>query len=159
MVEITKTTVTFYDFMEMTRAIDKILGYKQRDAGRHFFPGTGDFNDWHDKKGYPQIDSDGKDRGSSQIWFKEYEKDCADDKFKKRPYMDFWHWQMKHCVDDEGRFRNDTYNWVSVSMDCCDEETEDWQREIMQVWHDTFKHLAEDDDDGNEGVINIWVCW
>lgn len=153
MTNISSTTVTFYNFIEMTHEIDRILGYEQRHCGKHFHPETGEFRDWCDTKGYGDHDSEGKFWNSSQIWFAEYQKDIADDKWDDTPYMDFWHWQLKNCVDES--FRNDSYSKFSISMDyCCDDETQPWQREIMQVWHDTFKHLADED-----GSINIWVSW
>ena len=149
---ITERTVTFYDFIEMCREIDRVLGYDQRGCEKHFHPDTGNFDDWCKTKGYGQTDSDGEPRNSSRVWFAEFMKDVKDGKFDETPYMDFWHWQIDHCVD-ERTFRNDVFSSFSISMECA-EDAEDWQKEIQQVWHDTFKHLADD-----EGDINIWVSW
>lgn len=77
---VTAVTVIFYDFIEMCREIDRVLGYDQRTCGKHFFPDTGNFDDWCATKGYGDVDSEGKDRGSSQIWFAEYQNDVTNEK-------------------------------------------------------------------------------
>jgi len=148
---ISTVTKTFYDFMEMTDEIDRILGYGQRGCGKHFHPNTGDFDDWHKSKGYGRVDPEGKHIGDSQIWYAEYQKNVDDNIFKETPYMDFWHWQLDNCMNNG--FCNDSYGYVNISMWCAD-EAEDWQKEIQQVWHDTFKDIADE-----EGIVEIQISW
>ena len=150
----TKTTrpeKDFYDFIEMCNEIDKVLGYDQRECGKHFYPETGKFDDWCNSKGYGEEDSEGLHRGSSQIWFKEYQQDILEEKWLDTPYMDFWHWQMDNCIGDD--FSNDSYSTINIHPNIA-KNAEDWQKEIQQVWYDTFKDIANED-----GEVPIWVCW
>jgi len=148
---ITTITKTFHNFIEMCDLIDKKLGYSQRKCGKHFFPNTGDFYDWHKMKKYPNHDSEGKYLNSSQIWFAEYQKEISEGKWKDTPYMDFWHWQLKNCVNED--FKNDSYGYVSINPECA-KNAKSWQKEIQQVWYETFKDIADEN-----GHINIWISW
>lgn len=144
-------TETFYDFMDMCQEITKILGYNPRNCGKHFYPETGSFDEWCDSKKYGKKDPEGKHRNSSQIWYSEYKKDIQEEKWKDVPYMDFWHWQLDHCVGHD--FGNDRYSTINIHPDCA-KDAQNWQKEIQQVWWETFKDIAD-----KNGVINIWVCW
>lgn len=148
---ITKITKVMYDFGEMTDEIDRILGYSQRGCGKHFHPNTGEFEDWHKSKGYGRVDPEGKNIGDSQFWYAAYQQDIADGKFIETPYLDFWHWQLENCMNDG--FHNDSCGYVIISMECA-EEAEDWQKEIQQVWHDTFIDIADED-----GCVEVWISW
>jgi len=141
-----------YDFMDMNKVIDNKLGYNARKAGKHFHPETGDYNDWHKEKGLRDYDIEGNHKGSSKILFSQYKKDVEDGKWLETPYMDFWHWQLANCVSDN--FRNDNVASVYIGEDYSYIIAEPWQKEIQKVWHDTFKHLADEDD-----TIDIWVSW
>lgn len=141
----------FYDFIEMCNEIDGILGFDQRDAGKHYHPDSGDFYEWCDSKGYGEKDPEGKYRGSSQIWFAEHQEECRDGKWFRTPYMDFWHWQLDNCVGHD--FSNDSYSTVCVHPDCAS-DAEEWQKEIQQVWWETYKDIADEN-----GYIDIWVSW
>ena len=65
-----KQTLEYYDFFDFVKKVDEKLGFDQRDCGKYFHPTSGKFGDWCDSKNYPEIDPQGKHRGSSQIWFK-----------------------------------------------------------------------------------------
>ena len=133
MSNISSRTKTFYDFIEMKHEIDRVLGYNQRGCGKHFHPTTGNFDDWCISKGYGDIDPDGIDRNSSRTWYGEYQEDIANSKWDDTPYLDFWHWQLKNCVNES--FSNDSYGWVNISPRCA-EDAEDWQKVIQQVFQD-----------------------
>lgn len=146
-----KIDETFYDFIEMCKIINKKLGYDQRDAGKHFFPEAITFDEWCDLKKYPKKDPEGKYRSSSQIWYEEFNKDILEGKYKQVPYLDFWHFQLKNCVN-EG-FINDSYGYLNISMDYLN-NAEDWQKEIQSVWNKTFKDYAD-----KNGNINIKISY
>lgn len=152
MENITKIKKTFYDLMEMCDLIDKKLGYNQRDAGKHFYPNTTSFSEWCDNKNYGNADPNGRSRGSSQLWFAEYNQDIKDGIIEEVPYLDFWHWQLENTFGEN--FSNDSYCQVSVGIDFIKDDTPNWIREIQQVWHDTFISIADEDE-----CVDIWVCW
>lgn len=153
-------TKTFYDFSEMIEHVNKVLGYDQRQAGKHYFPHLfpeiSDFDSWCNSKGYGEKDPSGKGRGSSQIWFAEYNKDMASGEWKtpeKAPDMDFWTLQYEKCVGED--FQNDSYSTVDIGLECYGmREAEQWQKDIQKVWYKEFKHIAV-----NDGLVYIWVSW
>jgi len=147
-----KKTMEYYLFYDLNDEVEKSLGFDIRDCGKHFYPDTTSFDQWHKDKGYPETDSEGKHMNSSQIWFAEFKRDIAKGKIKKVPYLDFWHWQMDHCFGTE--VRNDTYNTLYVGMDeDYIGEMEPWQSGIQQKFHDLFYHLSD------EGWINVYISW
>lgn len=146
-----KITKTFYNFIDMHDLINKKLGFNQRNAGKHFFPETGDFNDWCNSKNYPEKDPENKFRSSSSLWWAEFQQDIKNGIWKDTPYLDFWHFQIENCVNDD--FRNDSYGFVDISLECV-EEAEEWQKEIQKVWYETFKNYADED-----GIIDIRISW
>lgn len=81
---------SIYDYHEVIGFIESKYKIRVRD----FAGSTGHFNKWATKKGYKGKDSAGKDMGSSQIWFAEYQKD-PEGAAKRPPYQDFWHWVLK----------------------------------------------------------------
>lgn len=48
-----------------------------------------DFDNWSDSKGYGDTDPDGKQRSSSNIWYKEWQSDIQKGIWKKVPYCSF----------------------------------------------------------------------
>lgn len=48
-----------------------------------------DFDNWADSKGYGDTDPDGKQRSSSNIWYKEWQSDIQKGVWKKVPYCPF----------------------------------------------------------------------
>lgn len=146
--KITSTTKTFYDFIEMCSEIDRVLGYDQRECGKHFHPNSGGMLEWHESKGH-DISSGNKEYNIKiGEMYKEAIKSGA---WEETPYMDFWHWQVDQCVNDN--FHNDSYGWVNISIECA-EDAEDWQKEIQKVWYETFKDITDE-----YGRIDIWICW
>lgn len=143
----------FYDFFDLVETVDKKIGYDQRSAGKHFFPDTGNFTDWHKLKGYGQKDSEGKHPSSSQIWFSEYQKEISEGVWKDTPYLDFWHWQMDNCFSSE--LSNDSYNtfYVGDDINHFSDKPKEWQLEIQRVYKDLFFDISKD------GYIEVSVSW
>jgi hypothetical protein len=48
-----------------------------------------EFDKWADSKGYGQTDPDGKRRGASNIWYKEWQDDINNGVWQKVPYCSF----------------------------------------------------------------------
>ena len=150
---IKKHTKDYYNFYDLVDEVDKKIGFDQRDAGKHFHPDTGKFEDWHKEKGYPDIDPEGKIVSHSQIWFTEYNKDCKDGKWKDTPYLDFWHFQLEKLFINE--VSNDSMNGLYVGLDeaewQCDFEP--WQLEIQKVYHELFYDISD------HGWIDVNLSW
>lgn len=146
-----KESLEYYDFHEMSKEVDKALGYRQRESGEHFYPDATSFYDWYKTTGYPEIDSDGKSVGSSQIWYAEYQVKIKSGELKEVPYCDFWHWQLDNVF--MGDITNGCYINLSVSLDGWD-NIEPWQLEIQWKWNELFGHLADGD-----GWIFVCVGW
>ena len=96
---VTKKTYVLYDWYEdIQDEICKILGidndrfHDYYDSGSHFYK-------WCDSKGYGETDPDGKNRGASNIWYKEYMED-PDGNAKRPPYCNFWHVALETVVPD-----------------------------------------------------------
>ncbi len=137
----------YYNFYELNDKVDDELGFNSRHCGKHFYPDSGTFDEWCDSKGYGKVDSEGKNRSSSNIWFKEYEEDAE---WKQVPYMDFWHWQLESCFLND--VRNDNYNKLYVGLD--EFRGADWQLKIQKTWNKLFKNIANE-----EGYIDVWISW
>jgi hypothetical protein len=140
-----------YRLNEMVDMVNAQLGYDQRACGKHFYPNTGDFNDWHKSKKYGKTDPSGLDQGSSQIWFKEFKTDVEQGDWLETPYLDFWHWQLDNCF--MGEVSNDSNAMLSIHPNKA-YKSEHWQLEIQNTWYEMFKHIADSD-----GDINVFVSW
>lgn len=85
-----QTTPRRITFEELDRLITLRTGMKSTrdmlDSHSHFY-------NWAKAKGYKGKDPDGKDLGSSQIWFAEYRADPAGEAMCP-PYLDLWHWLL-----------------------------------------------------------------
>ena len=113
-----------YDFTDLTRDF-KSQGIDVYDV----FGRSGAFDKWCDSKGYGQTDPDGKHRGSSQIWFGEYQR-CPQGAAKEPPHANLWHWFLNTfdgCWKERhqgGRYKDvivtqkivDTTPWVSALL-------------------------------------------
>lgn len=130
-----------YSFEQMVDIIDKKLGFHQRNCGKHYHPETGDFYAWHKSKGYSKLDPEGKEPNASQIWYTEFKQDIIDGNWKKTPYYDFWHWQLKHSINET--ITNYSYGWVNISPDMAN-GFDTWIKEIQQAWFETFKDIADE---------------
>jgi len=147
-----KITKEFYVLMDMNEEVSNSLGYVIRACGKHFFPQTISFKEWHKSKKYPKKDSEGKNMGSSKIWYKEYQEEIRKGLFKEVPYLDFWHWQIDNCFLEN--VYNDSYNslYVGLEEDTVGKMTF-WQKEIQEKYYELFYHLSKD------GWIDVRISW
>lgn len=85
--------VSFIDYHDMMEYLENKYNFKSR--GFSGIPSTinrdNHFNEWFDKHGLGKKDSKGKERHSSQEFFKMYQT-AEDGERVKPPYMDFWHY-------------------------------------------------------------------
>lgn len=77
-----------YDFSDLEDDLNK-QGIQAYDVFQH----SGSFDRWCDRKGYGHSDPEGKHRGSSQIWFAEYQND-PEGACKEPPRLNLWHWLL-----------------------------------------------------------------
>lgn len=82
-----KPVVTFNKLAEIFKKQHRIDLYDVYRAGNHF-------DKWHRSKGYPIRDEQGKHKNSSQIWFKEYQRD-PEGVISSPAFFNFWHF----CID------------------------------------------------------------
>lgn len=110
------------DYHDMMKYLEEKYDFESRgftgipstipDRGRHFY-------NWCDKHDLPEIDEEGKHRGSSQIFFKQY--NAAEDGEKVLPpYMDFWHYLADY---NEDSVRNGGYIHIPRKADTSKEES------------------------------------
>lgn len=140
------------DFSTIQEVVASQLGFDIRDCGKHFYPETGKFADWHKKKRYPKKDPDGKAPNCSQIWFKEYMDEVQNGTWLDTPYLDFWHFQLDNCIDDVENFKNDSINRLYVGKPF--KHWQPWQCTIQEKWNELFGSSADDD-----GYIDVWFSW
>ena len=116
-----------FDWNECTAFIEDKYGINTRDYRRSH----NQFDEWCDVKGYGQKDSQGEDRGSSQLWYAEFQCEIESGKVKERPYQDFWHW-----IIDVTNVQN------GGTIELCEElgagEAEPWQKKILRLYLTEF---------------------
>lgn len=78
-----------YDYHEMIGYLEDKYGFESRD----YFGSSYHFVEWAKSHRKPKKDADGKDWGSSQIFYAEYKK-APDGAARRPPYCDFWHWLL-----------------------------------------------------------------
>lgn len=140
------------DFLSMRDDVEAKLGFDIRDCGKHFYPETGNFTDWHKKKRLPKKDPDGKAPNCSQIWFSEYQDDIRAKRWLDTPYLDFWHFQLDNCFLDPDLIRNGTSVHLYVGKPFGD--WMEWQIEIQNAWNELFGSLADEN-----GYVEVWLSW
>lgn len=115
------------------------------------------FYTWCDAKGYGQTDPEGKSRGSSQIWFKEYQNDPTGNAARP-PYCNFWHVALGTVVP--GEMHNDSI----VTMHALEEYPEDKEEYIENFgewtipFFDAYNELMEKLDPKCKG-IKVEFSW
>lgn len=140
-----------YDFFKMSNTVDTELGFEQAAAGKHFYPDSIDFDEWHKKKGYPKKDIEGKYLYSSSVWFKEFQEEVQRGIIKEVPFLNFWHWQVEHCFKTE--VRNPCHNFLNVSKEIAENE-EEWIQVLQNKWNELFSPYADED-----GFISVYISW
>lgn len=124
--------VTAIDYNDMMEYLEN--KYKFNSRGFTGIPSTINrdthFDEWCDKHGLGKKDSNGKERHSSQEFFKMYQI-SEDGEKEKPPYMDFWHY-----LCDINEVHNGTYIHIPKEVDFSDDITP--QKSI-----DIYKSLIE----------------
>lgn len=91
---------SIYSFTDLCRDLNT-QGINAYDV----FNRCGSFGKWCDLKGYGEIDPQGHHRGSSQVWFAEYQTD-PEGACKEPPRLNLWHWLLDQF---------DAKRWTDVS--------------------------------------------
>jgi len=135
-----------WDYREIVDYIQNKHGVDLRDyAGK--FSGKNSFGSWCDSKGYGQIDPDGKNRGESHIWCREFNQDVAEGKWIESPYLDFWHWIMDVCEIHNGCYFHVPIDyWKNRTIP----ENKKWIAEILKM----FEEFADE-----KGDVFCWISW
>ena len=126
------------DFHEVTDYLEETYDIHFRDMAKSH----GHFSDWADSKGYTHesVDPDGKQRLSSQIWFKEYKTDPLGERICP-PYQDCWHWLLDH---DFSSFQRGI-NYLSFDS-INDPKTPDYVKEFLIAFRkEVIDHEAFDE--------------
>jgi len=133
-------TLMYYDYSEIVEYIEEKYSIKTRDyAGLWKHSG-----DWHRKRGHVgKLDPEGKNLGSSQIWFKEY-KEAPDGKAIEPPYEDFWHWM----IDEYEPTRDGFIEFFPGRHLVNGDDLPDFVREILTMFKDEFGYS-----------FTVRACW
>lgn len=109
----------------------------------------GRFSWWCDQRGYLGLDPEGKERGSSQVWLREY-RASEDGHWLEQPYCNLWHWFLNE-FEGYGGGEQGAGRWVYTAtgrhLDCLVR----WS-EIEPVW---VKYALQPILDANGGEITV----
>lgn len=119
-------TVKLLDWHECTDFINKKYSLDTRDVEM----AHRQFSEWHEAKGYPETDAEGKSRGESQVWFSEYKAEVRAGKIIERPYHDFWHWLTDVADIHRG-------GMLELSKEMAD-DAEPWVKRILVLYLTEF---------------------
>lgn len=129
----------FYDYDELVTYVEHKLGHPLRDTLGSFKH----FDEWCDFMGYGWVDPEGKVRGSSKVWFAEYQAH-PEGEAKRPEYRDFWHW----LIDQYG-VRNGSLVRFELREDLESlPENKAWVKEILECMIAEF---------GEE--FNVFIEW
>lgn len=115
---------------ELDKDFHQNVLYDFNGANLHFYK-------WCDKKGYGEKDGAGKQRGSSQIWYKEYQNDPEGEAAcpEVLNFLDFA--AEQYLFDPQAVF-------VYVDEEDCERDYPEWVLECVRRIHNKFKHHFED---------------
>jgi hypothetical protein len=134
--------ITVYDWFDIQAEICKKMGIK-KDEFRDLKHSHGHFDTWCDQQGYGKKDPEGKHRGSSQIWFKEY-NESPTGKVKCPPYVDLWHLALESVVPDN--MHNDSIVTM-FALEDYEEEKEyytkgvDWKEAFFNAYNEVMLEI------------------
>jgi hypothetical protein len=133
------------DFGEVMDYLESKYGFDHRDYLNSF----SHFGNWADSKGYTMntLDPEGKQRSSSQIWWKEYQNDPAGAQACPE-YQDFWHWLLDYSLDDIHKGADFTL-YLEDALE--DSKVPDWVKTILGYIKVEFAENGEP-----ELEFNVW---
>ena len=144
----TLVTVTHWDYHQVIHYIEQKYKINVRDYANS----DCHFNTWCDIHGLPQWDEKGRDRGSSQIFFTQYNH-APDGHAARPPYQDFWHIYAEY-IDGNGSYLYLSFEPLYPTGDPDDDEYPDypdWAKEILTLIRDEFSPEGKD--------MKCWVAW
>ncbi len=144
-IEIKPQTIQVYNWYDIQNEICKVMGIK-REQFRDLKNRHSHFNTWCDAKGYGLKDPKGKDRGSSQVWYKEY-TESPDGSAVQPEYCDLWHLALKHVVPEN--MTNDSVVTMYAVEDYEDDPEYydggiDWKRSFFEAYNKVMLELDPD---------------
>jgi len=128
--------IEVYNWYDIQDEICKVMGITKEEF-RDLKKRHSHFNTWCDSKGYGNSDPEGKDRGSSQIWFQEYQN-ASDGSIAQPEYCDLWHLALKSVIP--GEMRNDSIVTM-YALEDYEEDPEyydkgiDWKRSFFEAYN------------------------
>ncbi len=149
---IKKHYIEAFDYNEMVEAVSKKVGVDITDSekvGKKFFPKSVTLREWHKQKKYPKKDSDGKDVGSSKIWWNEFQEEIKNG-LEATPYLRFWHFQLDFCLS-----KNEVVNGCNTLLYVgpLDEKAEPWQKKIQSIFGEVCKDISKDN------YVRVYINW
>lgn len=91
-----------------------ILQKKHKVDFWDYYQSGSNFDNWCDSKGYGKKDPQGKRRGESNIWFKEWKKDIQNGNWKETPYCPFID-MFNYDIQDLGNDETDEIYYVDLN--------------------------------------------
>lgn len=147
--------IKVYDWFDIQKEICKKMGITKKNF-TDLKGSNGHFYTWCDEQGYGQKDPAGFDRGSSQIWYKEYNKSPTG-KAACPPYINLWHLALDSVVPDE--MHNDSIVTMFAMEDYeeyKDSYTEglDWKEKFFNAYNEVMLKI-----DPDFNGVNVNFSW
>lgn len=111
------TTLNIWKMLEILQEIHKVNFWD-------YYGSDSDFYNWCDSKGYGEFDSSGDDRGSSNIWFAEYQSDVENGLWTEMPYCPFID-MFREDIEDLGNDSSEDIYTVDLKRMLKDAKKED----------------------------------
>jgi hypothetical protein len=146
-----------YDWFDIQNEICKEMGIKEYQF-RDLNNSNQHFQIWCNAKGYGAKDPDGKDCGSSQIWFKEY-TESPDGEAIRPPYCDLWQLTLEKVLF------NNVYNGLIrkvYPLEDYDDEDEaayyhegiEWKKSFFDAYNQVMLKI-----DPDKNGIDVHFSW
>lgn len=144
-------TYTRYDWYDIQAKICELMNISE-ERFRDYYDNGSHFYKWCDARGYGKTDPEGKTRGSSNIWYKEY-NEAPDGYTVCPPYVDLWHYALVTVIPED--MSNDT----TVTMFQYDEEELEgdepqYYTDFIQAYNKILKSV-----DPNDDGIEVHFSW
>lgn len=113
-----------YEDLHAYLAANKIESYDVSRASPHYY-------NWCKRHNKPKLDPDGKEAGSSQIWFKEYNR-ALDGVVVRPPRRNLWHWFLDQYDFDDQSITTPSRHYMDVVVtEAILDEAPDWVSGIL----------------------------